>query len=210
MPAEGQEAGPGLLLLQLVTPPYANLASASWQVMDKPITDHGRVRNMAGGRSRRGQPPSPDSLSYLKTVWVEGLALSTQSLAMKTNVPLDFKGQALGLLAPLGRPWGTAPLYGSAWLGVLTLSRGITSTCVPGPESGAVWPHEELCALRDSQEQFSVGAGLGLGDGEARDWERLGAPQPSGAAGSPTGWQTVGERGSLALHRSSWGLHAHS
>lgn len=210
MPAEGQEAGPGLLLLQLVTPPYANLASASWQVMDKPITDHGRVRNMAGGRSRRAAPKPRLSILLEDCVGGRTGSVDPQSLAMTTAVPLDFKGQALGLLAPLGRPWGTAPLYGSAWLGVLTLSRGITSTCVPGPESGAVWPHEELCALRDSQEQFSVGAGLGLGDGEARDWERLGAPQPSGAAGSPTGWQTVGERGSLALHRSSWGLHAHS
>lgn len=70
-------------------------------------------------------------------------------------------------------------------------------------QAGDVWPPEELCALGDSQEQFFVCTGLGVGDREAGDWLRLGAPQLSGAAGSPAGWQRVRGRGSRALHRST-------
>lgn len=50
-----------------VIPSYAKLASASWQVgswpwLDKPITDPCPVRNVAGGRGRRGQSLSLYSL----------------------------------------------------------------------------------------------------------------------------------------------------
>lgn len=71
VPAEGWGPGPGLLLLQLVIPPCANPASASWQVgswprRHKPITDHCPVRNTAEGRGRQGQLPSQTLLVVLE------------------------------------------------------------------------------------------------------------------------------------------------
>lgn len=110
---------------------------------------------------------------------------------MTTAVHLDFKGQAPGLLlAPSGRPWGIA----RPWLGVQHLAEVELLAVYLALESVAVWPHKEPCALEDSQE-FSVGAGLGLGDREARDWERL-APLLAGTVwGGEVAWLSTGPPG---------------
>lgn len=159
---------------------------------------------MAGGRGRRGQPPSLLSWSYLKTVGGGGGWLCR---------PTELDNCcSLGLqrLGPSGEaPGRCSSKHGYALAGCATLSRGLNFSLCTWPSSKELSGSIEPCALGDSQKQFSAGTGLGLRDREAGDGERLGAPQPLGAAGSPAGWQRVGERGSLAVHRSSWGLRVH-